>query len=144
MPQTALAHREKQTITTIEWKDGRLEITHEFHRHDAESALAQAGLIDRPDIESLRSRAHVAIHVEETFDIEGVKITTLGAETQGNRIYVYQEAELPTLPDTMMIRAAMLRNLWGDQINNVDVHIEKQVKSLRFAGDDGAKTVTLV
>ena len=144
LPRTALAHREKQTTTLVEWTGESLAITHTFHRHDAEIALAQAGMIDRPEIDSLRSRALVAIHVEETFGIEGVAIETLGAETVGNRIYVYQEAALPALPEALTIRAAMLRNLWRDQINNVDVKVEREIKSLRFAGDEGAKQVSLV
>lgn len=139
----ARAHREKITLTDILLTPEGLEVTHRFHRHDAETALARAGLIARPEIESLKSRAHMAIHVEETFAIAEVELTTLGAEVEGNTLWVYQDAALATRPEALTISARMLRGLEPDQINAVDVRFQDQVRSLRFAGDDGAKRVEM-
>ena len=143
LPAPALAHREKTTTTRVEWTGKGFAVTHTIHRHDAETALARAGLIDRPDIDSLKSRAHIALHVEETFRLEGLPLTTLGAETEGNRIYIYQEAPLDALPATLSVDARILRSLYADQVNAVDVVVDGEVTSLRFADGDGAKTVTL-
>jgi len=127
----------------MEWTGGGFAITHTIHRHDAEIALARAGLIDRPEIDSLTSRAHIALHVEETFTLDGLSITTLGAETEGNRIYIYQEATLEALPERLGVNARILRNLYADQINAVDIEVAGVVQSLRFADGDGMKVVEL-
>ena len=83
----------------------------------------------------------MAIHVEETFHIEGVELSTLGAETDGNALWVYQEAVLDTLPTPLRIDARMLRTLHPDHINAVDVKVDGRTQSLRFGADDGPKSV---
>ena len=147
LPANAWAHREKMTVTEVLWTDTPefrgFGVTHRFHRHDAEVALSKAGLLDTPEIDSLESRAHMAIHVEETFSLNGRTLEMIGAEADGNRLWVYQELPLDALPERLDVTARMLRGLYADQINAVDVKVGGQVKSLRFAGDDGAKGVTL-
>ena len=143
----ALAHREKRTHTDVVWTGTHLDITHNIHRHDFESALSVAGMLDRPEIEGLRARAQAALHVEETFRLGETRgdlaLQTLGAEAEGNRLYIYQQAELAAIPERLEVEAWMLRSLWRDQVNAVDVRVGDRVKSLRFAGDDGAKVVEL-
>ena len=143
LPRVALAHRQKRTETLVEWTGEGFAITHTFHRHDAEVALSRAGYLDTPEIESLRSRALMAIHVEETFGLIGVPLTTLGAEAVGNRLFVYQQADLGALPEALEIDARMLRGLYADQVNAVNVKIGRDVRSVDFSGDDGVKVVEL-
>ena len=139
----ALAHRQKRTDTVVEWTGEGFAITHIFHRHDAEVALSRAGYLVRPDIESLKSRALIAIHVEETFEIIGLDLETLGAEAEGNRLYVYQEAKLAERPDSLRLQVNMLRGLFGDHVNAVNIKYDGSVSSLEFSGEDGVKTVEL-
>ena len=143
LPSVALAHRQKRTETLVEWTGEGFAITHTFHRHDAEVALSRAGYIDTPEIESLRSRALMAIHVEETFGLIGVPLTTLGAEATGNQLFVYQEAAMAELPEALSVDARMLRGLYADQVNAVNVKVGREVRSVDFEGDDGVKVVEL-
>ena len=140
---TASAHRQKRTETLVEWTGDGFAITHVFHRHDAEVTLSRAGYLERPDIESLKSRALMAIHVEETFLIEGLVIETLGAETEGNQLFVYQEAKTDALPESLTLQAGMLRGLWGDHVNAVNIKANNETRSVQFFGDDGAKRIAL-
>ena len=141
----ALAHRVRLSRSVVTWGREGFDVVHGFHRHDAETALARAGLLDAPDMSGLRARAHLALHVEETFSLgEGVPLQTLGAEVVAERVEVYQVATLDTLPETLDVRASMLRGLWPDQVNAVDVHLPGGVvRSLRFAGDDARKPLAL-
>ena len=62
VPFSAMAHRQKTTLSQIEWDaaDKALYITHSYHMHDAETALAARGVIRKPDLTSLKSRAQLA------------------------------------------------------------------------------------
>ena len=145
----ALAHREHRSETWAEWKPseggGEFHVTHSFHRHDAELAMSDAGLLDQPDLSSLRARALLALHVEETFSLgEAVALETLGAEIVRDRVEVYQVGTADALPPSLTVDARMLRTAWPDQINDVNVRVGEEVKSLRFRRDDGAKVMELL
>ena len=150
----ALAHREHRSETWAEWKPskgsdmsggGEFHVTHSFHRHDAELAMSDAGLLDQPDLSSLRARALLALHVEETFGLgEAVALETLGAEIVRDRVEVYQIGTADALPPSLDIDARMLRTAWPDQVNDVNVRVGDEVKSLRFRRDDGTKAMELV
>ena len=145
MATPALAHRVRLSRSVVTWNREGFDIVHGFHRHDAETALAKAGLLDAPDMTGLRARAHLALHVEETFSLgPDVPLQTLGAEVVADRVEVYQVATLDALPESLDVRASMLRSLWPDQVNAVDVHLPGgEVRSLRFAGSDSAKPLAL-
>ncbi len=127
-PTHAFAHRVNRAESTVVFsgEDGRVEVTHIFHAADAQIALVKAGLIDKPDIASLRARARLALHVEETFAIlineKARPLTTLGAEIVGNNVYVYQEGT-GFYPGELRIRASMLHGLLHGQRNSVTVEM---------------------
>jgi len=70
-PLCAFAHREKKTLTTVEWNANTqmLNVIHSYHLHDAETALADAGIIDKPDLFSLKARAKLALYTAKHFSL---------------------------------------------------------------------------
>jgi len=146
-PLSAFAHREKKTLTTIEWdsKTQMLNVIHSYHLHDAETALAAKGIIDKPDLFSLKARAKLAIYTAKNFSVssEGVeiKLKILGAETEAKTAYVYQQAKVEVAPKALLVSATMLRGIIRGQINNVDVSLGGEIRSVQFKRNDGPKKV---
>ena len=146
-PLSAYAHRQKTTLSTINWNeaDGMLYVIHSYHLHDAETALAAKGVIDKPDLFSLKARAQLALYTAKHFSLfsngKDIELELLGAETQGNTVYVYEQAKLETAPAELVVSASMLRDIIPGQLNNVDVTLSKDIRSVQFKGNDGPKKV---
>lgn len=145
-PMLAHAHREKATVSKIEWseKDGFLYVTHIFHIHETEVSLFKAGITQSAKFESLRARAQLALYVQDAFKLaslkgDSIELEVLGAEIEGRDVYVYQQVELPQAPDGLIIDCNLLRKFVPSQINHVDVNLAGQTRSLAFRGEDGAK-----
>lgn len=140
----AQAHRQPVGLTSIVHNEttDTIEITHRFHRHDAELALA--AITRRPDILliNLESQARFALYVAEQFGIAaqagGVEIdlNLIGAELEGDYIIVYQEyaGELP--PD-FAVRDDCLRDIYPEQVNHVNIRLAQDKRTLMFANEDG-------
>ncbi len=147
LPTCALAHKQKTTLSTVEWneKDGMLYVIHRYHLHDAESALAARGIIHKPDLTSLRARAQLALYTQDKFSLfaagKVVELQILGAETEGRTVYVYQEAKLDKAPSELTVSASMLREIIPGQLNNVDVTLSENIRSVQFKDGDGPKKV---
>lgn len=140
----AFAHRLARTETEIRIEaDGQLSIIHVYHLQDAQNALYKAGLIERPDLMSLQSRAKLALYTESSFALlengQPVTLTLIGAEVQGDSIYVYQEGT--TTADALSVDARMLRELIKGQSNSVNIIRNNRTVTLDFRGDDGPKPV---
>lgn len=143
-PYHALAHRLARTETDVRIDDeGRVSITHVYHMQDAQNALYKTGRIDKPDLTSLKARATLALYTEETFSVlsdgEAASLTLVGAEIQGDSIYVYQEGQIGG--GVLSIDARMLRDIIRGQSNSVNIIRDGQTTTLDFAGDDGVKAV---
>ena len=75
-----------------------LEITHRLHRHDARQLLAAVEpLADTEDLDAIEHRAALALLVSERFALRSpggqpLLLTLVGAEVEGDYIYVYQES----------------------------------------------------
>ena len=147
LPASAFAHREKKTLTTIEWNADKnmLYVIHSYHLHDAETALAAKGIIDRPDLFSLKARAKLALYTAKHFSLtsngQEIELDILGAETEAKTVYVYQQAKLDAPPTELIISAAMLRDIIPGQLNNVDVKLNGETRSVQFKKNDGPKKV---
>jgi len=82
----ALAHRLTTTDTRIDidTQTLKVEVIHSLHVHDTETALLKAGIIDGPDLISLKSRAQLALYIEEHFSLVNgentVPLSIVGAE----------------------------------------------------------------
>jgi len=145
-PTAVFAHRQKFSLTRIIWTpDSRtLDVTHRFHMHDAETALAQAGIIEHPDLMSLKAKAQFALYTAQKFSLKtldgaDIPLELLGANNEGRSVYVYQQTLLDKKPDGLLIDCAMLRGHIDGQINNVDVNLSGEIRSLLFKDDDGPK-----
>ena len=147
LPTYAFAHKQKTTLSTVEWnaRDGMLYVIHSYHLHDAESALAARGVIKKPDLTSLRARAQLALYTQDKFtlfaDGKDIELEILGAETEGRTVYVYQEAKLDRAPTELIVSASMLREIIPGQLNNVDVMLREDIRSVQFKEGDGPKKV---
>jgi len=147
LPTYAFAHRQKTTLSTVEWDaaDKMLYVTHSYHLHDAETALATKGIIDTPDLFSLKARAQLALYTAKHFSLfsagKDIELDILGAETEGRTVYVYQQAKMETAPKELIVSATMLREIIVGQLNNVDVTLETEIRSVQFKDGDGPKKV---
>lgn len=147
LPLPAFAHRQKTTLSKIDWdaEDNSLNITHSYHMHDAETALAAKGILDRPDLKSLRARAKLALYTEAQFKLsaagEEIELQILGAEYEARTVYVYQQVFLDKKPTELMVSASMLREIIPGQINHVDSWLAPSVKSVAFKDGDGPKKI---
>lgn len=146
----AFAHKQRLSLTRIDWNesDKTLDVTHSFHIHEAENTLYGAGLIRYPDLTKLKTRARLALYTSEHFSLslDGSKTLSLdiiGAEIDGQSVYVYQQVPLEAPPKRLIVSNSIFRALARDQINNVDVNINGEIKSLQFKGNDGPKSVTV-
>jgi len=122
-----------------------LYVIHSYHLHDAETALAAKGIIDRPDLFSLKARAKLALYTAKHFSLtsngQEIELDILGAETEAKTVYVYQQAKLDAPPTELIISAAMLRDIIPGQLNNVDVKLNGETRSVQFKKNDGPKKV---
>jgi len=147
LPLSAFAHRQKTTLSTVEWDtaDKMLYVIHSYHLHDAETALAATGVIDKPDLTSLRARAQLALYTQDKFSLFGrgkdIELELLGAENEGRTVYVYQQAKLDEPPAELIVSASMLREIIPGQLNNVDVTLTQTLRSVQFKDGDGPKKV---
>lgn len=142
----AFAHREPQTRTSVVW-DGTtktLDVTHTFHIHHAEQALARAGIIEKADLNSLKEQARLALYTEKNFSLSengnSLDLELIGAESDGRDVFVYQQVALPAAPESLDVSCNLLRKHIRGQINHVDVNLAGRIHSLRFAGSDGSQT----
>lgn len=147
LPISAFAHRQKTTLSTVDWDaaNGTLNVIHSFHIHDAETALAAHGIIDKPDLTSLKARAQLALYTAEKFSLfagdKTIELDILGAENEGRTVYVYQQAKLKKPPSELTIIASILRDIIPGQLNNVDVTLGENLRSIQFKDGDGPKKV---
>jgi hypothetical protein len=96
----AHAHRGHAVWTDISWAGDRFEIVHRMHLSDAITVSRYMG--GALPIDDMRSLALVALYIEERFvlrDSAGpVSLETIGAETEDDFIFVYQEWAPGSLP----------------------------------------------
>jgi hypothetical protein len=138
---TADAHRAPGSLTTIEFnaRSGQVEIVHRLHRHDAE--LGVGNIVGEPalSLNELRSRAQLALYVEERFRItadgEDLPLDLVGTELAGDYLLVYQE-RARALPPRIAVRDDILRDAFPTQVNQVNITDGEEVHTLTFAGDD--------
>ncbi|WOI53362.1 DUF6702 family protein [Parvularcula sp. LCG005] len=119
----ALAHRQPEVMTTInytgEGKKAATQITHRIHAHDAIQLLATLPTVSTPNLDDTKNLARLALYASRQFDMDG-SVKTLGAEIEGNYVYVYQEAKgHPTL-----LGSHILSDFSDDWSNYVNVEID--------------------
>lgn len=146
----ASAHRARECVSRVAWvaRRGALEVTHRMHAHDAELALADAMGVARPTIDQMIMRARLALYVEARFalaDAESapIPLELLGAESDGVNVYVYQEAFLDAPPAVLAVRDDILRDVFPDAVNLVNLEVGDTLRTLTFSeGGAGVQTAT--
>lgn len=146
IPAPAFAHRQKISITTIEWlaEASELGVTHAIHLHDGIRALAMKDLIESPDLEDAKAKAHLALLISKQFklhDQDGrhIHLEVLGAETEGSMIYIYQTAKMDAAPEQLRVHNTILQDVFEGQRGHVDIDLPSLKATLQFANGDGSK-----
>lgn len=144
---SAVAHRMPLGMTTVVYNEvsGSVEIVHKLHRHDAEQAMLE--VIEEPgaDLMEVPVQARLALYTEAHFQIARVvngepgqplALELVGAELDGDYVLIYQEYP-GQLPSEIAVRDDILRDLFPQQVNRVNVTTEAGTQSLVFKRDDG-------
>ncbi len=142
----ASAHRAARTETEVTlYEDGRIDIIHLMHTDDTQRALYETGLLEKPDLLSLKARAKAALYVSEHFAIfandKAIELELIGAEIEGHNYYIYQQGRTNASLEQLAIEASMLRELIDTQTNSVNIKANRQTYSLDFKNRDGRKTI---
>ena len=149
----AFAHRMPGSISTVKRSASGdvIEIIHRLHSHDAELGVAAVLGKGNISLEDLVGRAQLALYVEERFRIadfvdgrvgDRLALELIGAELDGEFVLVYQEFA-GDLPVQLAIRDDILRDVFPEQVNHVNVALGGEVRSVTFSGDDEWRTLTL-
>jgi len=105
----------------------------------------------RISLENLVGRAQLALYVEERFFIarlsdgragEKLALELVGAELDGEFVLVYQQFT-GDFPAGFAIRDDILRDVFPEQVNHVNVATGGEVRSVTFSGDDEWRTLIL-
>lgn len=147
------AHRMPGSISTVKRSASgdTIEIIHRLHTHDAELGIAATLGKRNISLDTLADRAQLALYVEERFAIAviaGQKVggklalELVGAETDGEFVLVYQEFA-GELPSRVAIRDDILRDVFPEQINHVNIATGGEVRSVTFSDDDEWRTLNL-
>lgn len=142
----AVADRQPGSLSTVKVNlaTGNVEIIHRLHNHDAELGI-MAVLKDRSlTMDQLVGRAQLALYVEDRFTIAATSgdeigaplhLELLGAELDGEYVLVYQEFS-GDFPATVAVRNDILRDVFPEQINHVNIALGGPVRSLTFKERD--------
>lgn len=140
------AHRMPGSLTTIKTNpaSGNVEVIHRLHSHDAELGIITASGDRSLTLDRLEGRAHLALYVELRFKLANVRdgqigaplpLETIGAELDGEFVLVYQQLT-SDLPRVMAVRNDILRDVFPEQVNLVNIAVAGEVHSLVFRDDD--------
>lgn len=144
----ALADRQRLSLTEVTYnaQTQTVDVTHRLHLHDAQMALVREGLLDSPDLTSIRAQAQLAVYVSGQFDLidgeDALALETLGAEQDGNYIYVFQQAAKDASPNSLQIESKILQSVFADQVNHVNVRLTDAVQTFIFTQGDAPKSVS--
>jgi len=144
----ASAHQQKAALTEVLFnpRSGNIEVVHRFYLHDAEEAVRQlfgadADIHAKEETRFIMARyttQHFAMWDEKDAPIE---LGLVGFEVEGNYFWVYQESETRQNPVALTMRHDVLRDIWPDQMNTVNVEGKGPLQTVLF---DGANTLMVV
>jgi hypothetical protein len=147
----AQADRQPLGLTTIKRSptSGAVEIIHRLHNHDAELGLNLVLGERVASLDTLEGRARFALYVESRFTVATagddsvgapLALELIGAELDGQDILVYQEFA-GEFPAAVAIRNEVLRDVFPEQVNLVNVAVDGEIRSLTFRDDDDWLTI---
>lgn len=147
LPLLASAHRQHLSWTEVALSDDRksAEITHRLHQHDSVALLKSMGF-DNPDLDSLEHLAVLAVYAARNTqltleDDTAVEAEIIGAEPEGDFIFVYQEAIDQRSP-LEKIETSIFMDINAEQINRINILHNGDISSLKFtANSQGASKI---
>ena len=148
LPLPALPHRLRYGLTSVVWnaRTDVLEITHRLHVHDVLRALVEHYDLRNPDLTDVRTLAQATLYTSSRFALigEGIgRLTNVGAELAGEFVLIFQEAAVVSLPNRVRVRARMLMELFPDQRNQVNLHVNGVSRTVVFGQEDLERGVEL-
>lgn len=133
-------------------RHGRFEITHRLHIHDAQFALNRVTGDPSASILDIEGQARLLLHVDAQFsmtvqDDAPMEIpfatTLIGAEVDGDYLFLYRESVPAPLPAALTVRDNTLRDVFPGQVNQVNVTVDGQTHSMMFLRDGTVRTARL-
>jgi len=140
-PMSAYGHQQKAAITHVLFSErsGNIEVMHRFYIHDAEHAVRQLIDSDAEILASEQTAEQFATYVQERFtllDPDGntLLLNYVGQERDATFIWVYQEMAIPENLTSLSVIHNVLRDIWEEQSNLVNIERSGKIQSLDFAG----------
>lgn len=138
----ASAHRLDAALTLVELAPhGRsVQVTHRLYAHDLEHAL-DLGAIGMGWFDSEAGRRTIGLYAARRFGLQTdagapVVLDYVGAETEGDLLYVYFTGTLEPTP-ALTVTNRLLHDLSARQINLVNVRRNGQTRSASFPVGSG-------
>lgn len=145
----AWAHQQKESITRVLFnpRTGNIEVMHRFLLHDAEHAVRELFERSADLLGSEADRNRFADYVQARFSLEDqdgriLPLIPVGHEIDGRFLWVYAETKIPEGLTALTLTHSVLRDLWSEQVNLVNVERNGTVRSAVFQG--GSEAYTLV
>ena len=133
------AHQQKTAISTVLFnpRTENIEIMHRFRVHDAEHAVKEIFGKDADIIDSKKTQNQFGEYVNQRFNLfasnqQPLPLKMVGVELEGQFFWVYQETTQPTTLDNLTIRHDVLRDLWPEQVNTINVEGKGKLQTLTF------------
>jgi len=142
-PAPAQAHRSHAGLTEIVWNahTQEMEITHRLYAHDLEPRLFAKVMSCWEETED--GVARVGEYCTAKFQIrdkgQPVPLTYVGAEPEGEFIYIYFTAPRPTEGDSLSIYNALLMDAFDDQVDLVNLTLDGKTQSQYFRFGEAPK-----
>ena len=144
------AHQQKEAITRVLFnpRTQNIEVMHRFLLHDAEHALKQIRRASANILDSEQDQEFFSRYVHQHFSIadqEGnpLVLNAVGHEIEGRFIWVYAETAIPSDIRSLILRHDVLRDIWPEQVNLVNVERHGEVQSATFTGGSSELTIEL-
>ena len=135
------AHQKKEALTEVLFntRSGNLEVMHRFLLHDAEHAVRLLQDSDADIIADEKAREEFAQYALERFTLLGddgdtLKLEYVGYELDNAFIWIYQEVALPAKMQNLGVIHNVLRDIWPEQNNLVNIERDKNIQTLNFNG----------
>ena len=147
MSPASFSHQQKIAVTRILFNEnsGNIEVMHRFFIHDAEHAASVVFGESQSLMESATSRELFSSYVVNRFaviaeDEQGasmeLELNYVGEEIDGQFLWVYQETAQHSKIKALSVVHLVLRDVWFDQSNLVNVEKDGEVYSMSFTGSE--------
>lgn len=129
------AHRQPEVFGTLvhDVEEGQLvsKVTWRLHGHDAFEALEKVASIGAPDLDSEETLIEIAGYVASWVDYGEAEPVTLGAEIDGDFVFVYQLVA----EHALVTKAGILSDVSSDWLNFINVEQDGQIISTKTFSD---------